>query len=166
MKICSKCHETKTDSHYKRRFYKKTNKSYTSKICTACVYAKSAEWHAKNKNLSEYKENAKENVRKWRDTHRDKYLEYCKKYNATNKSKRVIYSLNYYNKNIEMLRPYRLTIAKKNREKLSKSYLRVKIKKSTGIPLADIPTELIELKGKQIQIWRLQKQLSNSSQTR
>lgn len=148
-----------------------------TKICTKCGEEKPAttEYFYRNKNLklglSYYcKTCGNESIKRWRENNRERIKE-SKMIWAKNNQQKVKESREKYIKNnTEKVREYRKRWRKNNPEKMKEinaaivsllrsNYVKNIIHRKYGIQHSEIPTELIEMKRKQLKYYRELRQL-------
>lgn len=138
MKVCRCCKIEKEDNCFRTIFDKRRNKNYTRLECIACQYVNTQKWYKKNKGTDRYAKMAT----KWART-------YAEKIKNTPREEEIKVGVNARNRN---------RIAN-----LDKLYVFEKLRRTTGLFTKDIPTELVEIKTKQLISCRTLKELRNSS---
>ena len=78
-----------------------------------------------------------------------------KRFKLLNNAKIRKYSKDYYRNNNEYMRKYRRNYDQKQRDQLTDSFVKKLIKDQMGLPVNEIPQELIKLKREHIKLHRL-----------
>jgi len=133
-KICKTCNIEKSIDHYGTDVYKKLNKTYIKNTCKLCYNQKCNE-----KNKLKYKNNVKFRLQV------------------------INYSKTRYLQNINNQIEYSLERNRKERSRLFDNYIKKLISDGNNLKFADIPQELIELKRKQLKLYRHVKNQQNKN---
>ena len=148
-KKCTKCGEVKPLSEFKKYYYK--GKPFLRNTCKACVNKMERARYWKDDNI---KIQAKLRKREWNKKHPEKARETSRKWRNNNRDKANALSVEWVKKN-----PDKQTFMQARlRNNLSDGYVKQQIKRQTGIPTANIPDDIIELKRLQIKLNRKIKQ--------
>jgi hypothetical protein len=147
-RICIKCGETKEEMLFPK------NKNKCKQCC--CLYSKS--W--RESNLKKGKDQSevlreKENKKAWREANREKVEAYKKAWCEANREKLEAYKKAWYKANREKHIAICQAWRKDNKEKILHYRANRFFKRSYDISSSEIPTELLELKSKQIELLRL-----------
>jgi len=147
MKTCGKCGETKDDGLFRKDRMQ----------CKACIAASHRKWNAANP------EKAREIAHKSRTKHIEKAHKRDHEYYVKNKDvvleKGKKRGKEWYAKNTEKSRIKTKKWATKNREKSLELSVKNTLSKRVGIPIKQIPTEIIQEKLKQVDMHRALKTL-------